>query len=91
MDDTPTENKNNLIDLISSLIIYIDNKNLIKINNNSLMINKVEIFDITGRLLFTKDKLSTNHFSINNDYQKNVLIIKTTLENGLISTEKIIN
>ncbi|WP_320814935.1 T9SS sorting signal type C domain-containing protein [Flavobacterium sp.] len=92
--DSSLSNENS--NQISSLIVYIDNKNLININNNnnnnnSLMINKVEIFDITGRLLFTKDKLSTNHFSINNDYQKNVLIIKTTLENGLISTEKIIN
>jgi uncharacterized delta-60 repeat protein len=54
-------------------------------------INEVLVFDSSGKLLYKKNKIESRSFSIHNLSSRNqMLLIKTTLENGHSETRKII-
>ncbi len=74
----------------NKVLVSVKNKQ-IKINSYSETISKVTIFDLLGREIYLKDKLESNEF-LTTDFSAShqALIVKTTLQNGKIVTDKII-
>lgn len=55
----------------------------------AIAISKVEVFDILGKLLFTKDNLNTNLFQTNSlNLAPQILLVKVTLDNHSVFTKK---
>ena len=73
-----------------NLVVYIDAANHIQINNTKVELNKVEIYDVSGRLLFTQNKINSNQFSILNTFGNKVLLVRVTNENGIVLTKKVL-
>jgi hypothetical protein len=64
---------------------------IIKLTSTKEAIAQVEIYDASGKLLYDKKKIGTTDLQIQNLQSGNqVLFIKVTLENGNITTRKII-
>ncbi|KRD11568.1 hypothetical protein ASE21_07620 [Flavobacterium sp. Root901] len=64
---------------------------VIKASSSNENIKEVNIYDITGRLLYSKNKIGTTEWSISNLQSANqVLLVKVTLENESVTTRKII-
>jgi hypothetical protein len=80
---------NNPVFDANAVIIY-KQEGTIHINSGNFVMNKIEIYDTTGRLLFTKANVNTATENIAGlSVQNQILIIKiTTLERGVI-TKKI--
>jgi hypothetical protein len=54
-------------------------------------LREVSVFDITGKLVYSKQKIGTNQLEINSIQSgTSILLIKTTLENGSTITKKIL-
>lgn len=72
--------------------VLVSNKNKqIKINSKAVTIDKVMVYDLLGRLLFKKDKVNSNEFSVLNLISNSeTLLVKVTLQNGEIVTRKIL-
>jgi hypothetical protein len=52
-------------------------------------ITKVEVFDILGKLVFTKDKLNTHLFQTNSlNIAPQILLVKVTFDNNNVITKK---
>ncbi|WP_432222565.1 DUF7507 domain-containing protein [Flavobacterium sp. TMP13] len=82
VDDFNTENK--------VLEVYVNNKK-ITIDAKLERINKVTIFDITGKSIYTKENINNTVLEIENlKISNQVLIVQTILENGATSNTKII-
>ncbi|RYF20634.1 MAG: T9SS sorting signal type C domain-containing protein [Flavobacteriales bacterium] len=63
----------------NNLIVSVKNK-VIKVNSAKESIKTISIFDITGKTLYTKNKIDATEFQISNLQSANqVLFIKTTL------------
>ncbi|MBP1225941.1 T9SS sorting signal type C domain-containing protein [Flavobacterium sp. 1355] len=74
----------------NDLIVSVKEK-VIKVNSAKESIQQISIFDITGKTLYTKNKIEATDFQISNLQSGNqVLFIKVTLENGFILSKKII-
>jgi hypothetical protein len=74
----------------NDLIVSVKEK-VIKVNSAKESIQQISIFDITGKTLYTKNKIESTDFLISNLQSGNqVLFIKVTLENGFIVSKKII-
>jgi hypothetical protein len=74
----------------NAVSVSVKNKQ-IKINSNSETIDKVMVYDISGKLIYKKDKANTQEVTISNLTAKNqALIVKTTLQNGKIVSDKIV-
>ncbi|QBN19144.1 T9SS sorting signal type C domain-containing protein [Flavobacterium nackdongense] len=74
----------------SQVLVSIKNKQ-IKINSFAETIEKVTIFDLAGRQIYQKDKLSSNELILADFISSHqALIVKTTLENGSTVSDKII-
>ncbi|MCD9577369.1 T9SS sorting signal type C domain-containing protein, partial [Flavobacterium soyae] len=72
------------------LLVSVKDKT-IKVTSSKENIKEVNIFDITGRLLYSKNKVGTAELSIPNlQAADQVLLVKTTLENKAEATRKII-
>ncbi|MGL2992751.1 T9SS sorting signal type C domain-containing protein [Flavobacterium sp. TSSA_36] len=72
------------------LIVSVKNK-VISINSSDEAITKVQIFDLMGRKLYDKAKINLQKWSIATLRSSNqVLIVRTTLANGAIKSNKII-
>lgn len=72
--------------------VLVSNKNKqIKINSLVETIDKVVIYDLSGKQIYQKDKINSNELSITNLISgKQTLVVKTTLQNGETMTDKII-
>ncbi|WP_165698033.1 T9SS sorting signal type C domain-containing protein [Flavobacterium nackdongense] len=72
-----------------TVLVSVKNKQ-IKVSSFGETIDKVIIFDLLGRKLYQKDSINSSEFLLT-DFKASheTLIIKTTLQNGSISTEKI--
>ena len=72
--------------------VLVSNKNKqIKINSKAVTIDKVVVYDLLGRLLFKKDKVNSNEFSVLNLISNSeTLLVKVTLQNGETVTRKIL-
>ncbi|CAM2772096.1 Concanavalin A-like lectin/glucanases superfamily protein [Flavobacterium succinicans] len=72
------------------LIVSVKNK-IITINSSGEAIEKVQIFDLLGRKLYDKSKINEQKWSIASlRSSKQVLIVRTTLANGAVKSNKII-
>ncbi|SHF89242.1 hypothetical protein SAMN05443549_101722 [Flavobacterium fluvii] len=71
--------------------VFVSSKNKqIKINSYSGTIDKVVVFDLLGRQIYQKSKVDSNEFSIANLVSSHqTLVVKTTLQNGITVTDKI--
>jgi hypothetical protein len=64
---------------------------IIKVTSTKEIINEVTIFDLTGKVIYSKDKIDSTEFQITNIFSgSQVLLIKVSLENDVTSTIKII-
>lgn len=76
--------------LFNKAVVSVKDKQ-IKINSFSGTIDKVVIHDLSGRQIYQKDQVNSNELSITNLISgKQTLVVKTTLQNGETSTDKII-
>lgn len=80
------------VDTIENKVLVSNKNKQIKINSNSETIDKVMVYDVSGKLMYKKEKANTQEVIISNLTAKNqVLILKTTLQNGKTVTDKIVN
>ncbi|WP_207556408.1 T9SS sorting signal type C domain-containing protein [Flavobacterium frigidimaris] len=74
----------------SKVLIAVKNK-VIKVNSTIETLAKVYIFDVAGKLIYEKSNIGENELQIVNLQSSNqVLLIKVALENGSLTTSKII-
>ncbi|WP_289663705.1 DUF7507 domain-containing protein [Flavobacterium panacagri] len=73
------------------IIVSVKNK-IVRISSSKELINDVTIYNILGQEIFSKKKINSTDLEIPNLQTGNqVLLVKTALQNGYISTKKIIN
>jgi hypothetical protein len=72
--------------------VLISNKNKqIEINSSVETINKVQVYDLSGRLIYQKRNVNSNELAIFNLVQNHqTLLVKIVLQNGQTVTRKII-
>lgn len=76
--------------VIGQVVISVKSK-LIKINSFADTIDKVLIYDMSGRLICQKDKVNNSELLLTDIVSSHqTLIVKTRLQNGKIVTDKII-
>ena len=81
---------NNLETGASQVLISTKNKQ-IKVNSKLESIDEIVVYDLLGRLLFKKDKVNSNEFSIINLISNaQTLLVKVNLQNGQTVTRKIV-
>ncbi|HEY6144506.1 MAG TPA: T9SS sorting signal type C domain-containing protein, partial [Flavobacterium sp.] len=74
----------------SKVLVSVKNKQ-IKINASAETIKNVVVYDVSGRQIYQKDNVNSNELVIANLVSSNqVLIVKTTLQNGTTTTDKIV-
>jgi hypothetical protein len=74
----------------NNLLISVRDKT-IKVTSAVEMLSDVSVFDPLGKLIYNKKKVNATELQINNLQSGNqVLLVKVTLENGNITTRKII-
>jgi hypothetical protein len=73
-----------------SLIVSVKNKR-ITLTSSAEAITQVQVFDLLGRKVYDKSKINAQEWSISTlSSSEQMLIVKTTLANGAISSKKII-
>ena len=73
------------------LLVYVDAENYIQFVNPNQNISSIQIYDVMGRVLYTETQIQKNKTAVFNAFEHQVLLIKTTLENGFTNTTKISN
>jgi len=77
------ENTNDTVKVISV-------QNQLVIASNGSSISDVEIYDMTGKLIFVKRNLATNEFKTTlNGLSSQLLVVKTILSNQLTNIKKV--
>ena len=72
-------------------VVVTVNKKVIKIFSEKDPISSIRLFDLTGKLIYTKEKIDANEFSILNLHSsEQTLLVKVGLENQATVTKKII-
>jgi hypothetical protein len=72
------------------LLVYLDANDYIQVVNNNQLITEVQIYDLTGRLLYANRNVEKNQTAVLNTFGNQMILVKTILENGTIHTTKII-
>ncbi|KAF2335536.1 T9SS sorting signal type C domain-containing protein [Flavobacterium daemonense] len=63
----------------------------IKVTSNKEIIHDVNVYDLSGKLLYEKKNINATELQLQNFRSENqVLLVKVTLENGNIATKKIV-
>ena len=76
--------------LENTILVSVKDK-LIKATSTKETIKEVIIFDVSGKLLYDKNKVNATELQISDFFSSNqVLLVKVTLENGYSTTRKII-
>ncbi|RYY00549.1 T9SS sorting signal type C domain-containing protein [bacterium] len=74
----------------NSIVLYKQN-NQIHINSGEVAMKKVELYDVSGRLIYTKDAINDTRLSINQlSIENQMLIVKIHLENNTEKVRKIV-
>ncbi|SFD10570.1 T9SS sorting signal type C domain-containing protein [Flavobacterium phragmitis] len=88
------ENKNLGLDepgTITQELTVVSRNNIITINSRDALLKEVSVFDITGKLLHSSQKIDASNLEINNiQAEAQILLVKTILENGKTITKKVI-
>jgi hypothetical protein len=75
----------------NSVMVYQNNTNQLIVSSSKNPLEKIAIYDTTGRLLFSQDSINNNAFSTTLDSFANVLLlVQITDSSGLVITKKII-
>lgn len=76
--------------LENTALVSVNNK-VVKITSSKETIKEVNVYNIGGQLLYTKNKVNSSELQISNlNSSDQVLLVKVTLENGHTLTKKII-
>ena len=76
---------------IEQEIVVSVKEKIIKVVSTNENISEVSVFDITGRLVYNKIKVNAIELQINNLQSGNqVLLVKTTFENGKMVSKKVV-
>lgn len=76
---------------IASQLVIAGSNQTIQVKSHLEPIKSITVYDILGRLIFEKDNINNNDFSVGNiKATQQALIIKTTLENGQVVTRKMV-
>lgn len=79
-------------DLTANGILIYKNQNLIEISSKESPIDSVEIFDLSGRKLFSESGINSPIFQVDSkQFETQVLIVKVKTENGKMKTKKWMN
>ncbi len=82
---------NNEFNSVENNIEIIKKDKHIAVKSSLETISKVEIYDIIGKLIYSKNKIDTNEFhSADINVAPQVLIVKATLENNQVVTRKVL-
>lgn len=74
----------------NSIVLYTKENNVV-VNAGTITLGRVEVYDITGRILAVAEKINTNEISIHIGQINQVLIVKITSADGRTVTKKTIN
>ena len=85
----PLSTKNPIFDS-NSVILYKKENNVV-INSGRTILENVEVYDVSGRLLAVAKKINSNEVSINVGETNQVLIVNITSSEGIKITKKTIN
>jgi hypothetical protein len=80
---TPTFNE-------SQVVIYKTPTNEISINTGNVVMSKVKIFDIRGRLLQEQKDINASQTLMNAGLTTEVLLVQITSEEGIVVTKKVL-
>jgi hypothetical protein len=80
---TPTFNE-------SQVVIYKTPTNEISINTGNVVMSKVKIFDIRGRLLQEKKDINASQTLMNAGLTTEILLVQITSEEGIVVTKKVL-
>ncbi len=75
----------------NSIVTVYGITNELFINSENTLISKIEMYDIYGRIIFSKKEAQTNEINLKIDKLNQLLILKITLENGNVVTKKVIH
>lgn len=65
--------------------------NTIDFLSSSIEIDAIEIYDLSGRLLFGKRLINSNAYNIYNTFDTTILLIKSTMVDGSVEFKKLLN
>jgi hypothetical protein len=72
------------------VVIYKTPTNEISINTGNVVMSKVKIFDIRGRLLQEKKDINASQTLMNAGLTTEVLLVQITSEEGIMVTKKVL-
>ncbi|SHL99823.1 T9SS sorting signal type C domain-containing protein [Flavobacterium xinjiangense] len=79
------------VERLNSAVVVSNKDKHIKINSSEEVINKVQVYDLLGRLIFQKTNVNANEYHISNLVSNHqVLLAKIILQNGQTVTKKIV-
>jgi hypothetical protein len=79
------------LDEIRNNVVVASSNAQIMVKSYTEPISGIAIYDILGRQVFAKDKISANEFTITDAVKsQQALIVKVTLENGVVVSRKIV-
>jgi hypothetical protein len=77
--------------VIENTVLVSSTNKQIKINSSKELINKVQVFDLLGKLIYKKNDVNSNEFVITNlEMDHQLVLVKIVLQNGTIVTKKIV-
>jgi hypothetical protein len=72
-------------------LIY-KNQNFIEVSSELSLIDSVEIFDLSGRKLFSEPRINASTFQIDSkQFGTQVLVVKVKTQNGVLTNKKVVN
>src|SRR5690606_29902653 len=79
-------------DLTSNGVLIYKNHDFIEISSELSPVNSVEIYDLSGKRLFSESGIYASICQINaKEFETQVLVIRVVTENGTLARKKIIN
>ncbi|MFI0431285.1 hypothetical protein [Mariniflexile sp. HMF6888] len=74
----------------TSVFIRYNSNNEIQFKTNKSLFQNIKIYDITGKLLLSKENINRPEFIIKSDFSNQLIIVKSSLNNNEVFTTKLI-
>jgi len=74
----------------SNQVIIYNQDNMTHINSGNIIMNSLKIFDVQGRLLYTKSGINDTKISLKLGFENQMLLFQITSKDGEIITKKVI-